>query len=438
MRLPSKNFDACAFEAYYHFHYMSLVCGLCSACLAVMLSYTVPLFGTVQGTTILGLFYGSSCLSAMLFTKQLVEHWGSRLCLVIGNIGYSLFCLIFALCLHFDNEGEQVLTWIVFSLSALIAGGSSSIWWIGQGVYYSQNVELVSGYSIAITEFDDHDIRMQKINAARSDLSFIWFGYYQLIDISFKIASTMLFLFTSIQSDIFFAVIAMLALVMGLLSFNIYDFQDYNGSSSLTFKFGGNIRDMLDLCERSEPMRIVLSVIVVYGFIYVLFVVFICGEAVTDSDTIGFAWVGIISTIPGIISIAVSPIYNEYAKANGTHLMVSLALVCFMLASAEPLCFSYDQMTTWTYVMIFCFLFGIGKCVFQISIKSNIDELFHGEEYRNALIIQNIGLTLVQSILSLIYPYLGVELECWVVYSVAGAVLLFYQKLAKYPMFTKH
>lgn len=150
-----------------------------------------------------------SCMFTCLFAAIFPQLWGEKVCMIWSIYGFSLFML--ANLVLSIWPGNPVAQWLGLFPSAILAGFSTSILWTCQGSYLTQ---------ISATYALDQGISSRE---ALGSFNGVFWGIYQISQISGNFSASFLLLTLHWQSSSLFTLYFILAIVAACLMSRIQD-----------------------------------------------------------------------------------------------------------------------------------------------------------------------------------------------------------------------
>ncbi len=344
------------------------------------LSYASAELGTDMGS------YGSFTLmfvyafAAILLSKPIASQLGGKWALFTGIAGYCLYVggFLFAIIV---KSGAPTLAWIVYIITCIIGGLSGGLLWTAQGRYFTKNSKL---YSEALREEVEageapNGITIEDTDVLKTNGKFA--GVFALIYLGVealtKISATIIFLTCgSAAAYIVFIVYTASAVAGAVFFLGCSDLGD-KGNAEVTFE--ETLRgagDAASLLREDKRLMFMMPYQWSFGVSAAFVTFYINGTIIAGSDSLGDAWVGLLSAIITITGASMAlPVAYITAQVGKTPVMI-FGGVCLGFVGFITYFVSDGTLGTFAWIVPLLIVFGMGRGSWENTNKAVIADLY--------------------------------------------------------------
>lgn len=362
----------------WNFYGMAFMFSITHGCVVSCLSYATAELGAEKGAWGNGTLYAVYALAALLLSKPCVAMLGGKWGLFAGLAGYCLYIGGFLFAVIF--KGVDWVAWSVYMLTCIIGGISGGLLWTAQGRYFASNAKSFSEaleYEVAngvAPPGTQDEAELSKVNARFASIfAFIYLGCEALT----KVAATIIFLFCGEYAGYIVFTVYSVAAVAGTAFFmGCSDLGD-RGTGDVTFEatFRG-VGDATKLLMSDRRLALLMPYQWSFGVAASFIGYYVFGFIVSNSDSLGNTWVGLLSAIITITGSAMAIPYSYIANAFGKEVVMVWGGLCFSLVGFFLYCEPDSALGTWAWIIPFFIVMGMGRGAWESTNKAVVADFY--------------------------------------------------------------
>ena len=344
--LKSFNYEVDLFQ---NFVLMCISFSANHGCVVSCLAYASAELGDSLGSYGNGTLYCCYALTSFLLAKPLITMLGPKNGLFVGVAGYCIYVAGFLIAVMTSNNNAR---WYVFMIASAIGGTSGGFLWTAQGRYFARNAKLYADY------------RQLPIEEVHSTFAGIFAAIYLGFEVVALGIATIVFISTKSQAPfIIFTIYTGIAFTSVLFVWRLDSLKEvgtwnfgFEAISSSVFSAGHMLT--------TEP-RLMLMIPFQFAFGFTLSFIgfYVYGTVINDSSHLGGAYIGLLSSIVGLIGALTAIPAGYVANRFGKSLLMIIGGICFAACGAAflPHTISEDELGNWRLIVPFLILFGIAR-----------------------------------------------------------------------------
>lgn len=343
-----------------NFLMMCVAFSLNHGCVVSCLAYSSTQLGDSLGGTGSGCLYIFYSVTAFLISKPIVSMVGPKYGLLMGVVGYCIYIagFLFAILV-------PALAWPVFLVAASIGGIAGGLLWPSQGRYFAQNALLYA---------EETDTPVATVN---STFAGIFAACYLGFEMVTKVLATVVFL--TAPSIAYFLIFSIYTCIAVVCCFFIAGLSDLDESGTWDFSPTTiliNVASTSNLLMEDIRLTLMLPFQIAFGFTSSFVPFYIFGTVIADSSQLGGAWVGLLSAVIVLTGAVTAMPASWLANKLGKPVVMTFGGLCLTF-SGVILYFASDKVLgTWTYIIIYLAVYGIGRGTWENTNKAVIADLF--------------------------------------------------------------
>ena len=377
-------------------------------CVVACLAYASAEFGDNLGGYGSGILYICYALTSFLIAKPIVTMIGPKNGLLIGLGGYCFYVAGFLLALMTSNVQ---LRWIFFIIACVCGGTSGGFLWTSQGRYFARNAKVYaecyhavcpeyesesqsndengsgsgsgpggrssdtgnnSLLSNDIQEIDSnlpnnkHNMKLKSIEQVykqvNSSFAGIFATCYLGLEVVTKVIATVVFI--SDEGNAPFIIFTIYTAIAILAFISVYNLDTLGEDGTWVFDTDTMVTNSLSagrMMVTDSKLTCLLPFQLAFGFVASYMQYYVFGTVVADSDSLGGTYIGLLSAIIALTGAMTAIPAGILANKFGKSVLMVTGGICFALAGFTFLVISADDLGTWTYIVPYLIIFGIGR-----------------------------------------------------------------------------
>lgn len=328
-------------------------------CVVSCLAYASTQLGNDLGGYGSGCLYVFYALTAFFLSKPVVSIVGPKNGLLLGVSGYCVYVGGFLFAILVPS-----LAWPVFLVSASIGGIAGGLLWTSQGRYFAKNA---SEYA------KDTGLSPEQVNATFA-------GYFASLYLGLetitKVLATLIFLFHKDSApSIIFTSYAVLAFLSCFIMISISDLaEEKKEANCSTIK--ANVEAIAIQLYVDPKLTLMLPFQIAFGFASSFVPYYVFGTVIADSDNLGGTWVGLLSAIIVLTGASMSMPSSWLANKFGKSFVMTVGGICLSFAGFAFFVFTDEQLGTWSMIVPFLIIYGIGRGTWENTNKAVIADFY--------------------------------------------------------------
>lgn len=338
-------------QMYRNFYVMAIAFSLNHGCVVACLAYASTELGDDLGSVASGILYVFYGLSALLLAKPFVSVVGSKLGLLWGMAGYAAYVGGFCLSLLSMFFINTPLAWGVACASAAVGGIAGGVVWTAQGRYFAKHTQLFS------------NVTSTPIETVTSKFAGLFAAIFLGLEMLLKLTGTLIFLkFPAFAPVIAFTLYMVIAALSCILISSFSNLQDEGTVQGVDIQSAvASACSTASMVARNNQLALMLPFQVAFGLVSSFVPYYIFGTVIADSDTLGSAYVGILSSFIVFVGALTAIPASWLTLIVGKPVLMTVGGGCLMVTGAMFFYFSDDELGQWSMIIPLLLLVGVGR-----------------------------------------------------------------------------
>lgn len=237
--------------------------------------------------------------------------------------------------------------------------------WTAQGRYFQRSALLYANETDA--SLVDINIKFAGIFAMA----------YLGIETLTKVLATVVYIVTPTHaSAIIFSIYLFLSVVSVIVVALLSDLQETGtGDLNVEIIFINSVA-AIQLVSTDPALALLVPFQIAFGFASSFLPFYVLGTVIGKSKTIGATYLGFLSAIIVLVGCIIAIPSSQASMIIGKPIVMTIGALCLAYTGFALLIFSNEELGTWTIILIYLVIFGIGRGIWENTNKAMIADLY--------------------------------------------------------------